>query len=191
MAVDSTVITGGAGETTAERFSKYALYAAVAGGALFAAVRLAQSRNLPSRARAGALDAEGNASTVDTLYVPVTNTYINSVSDAYNTTIDDRDTINHAPPVVIVRPPVVVVPGPIPAPGPVVPKPGPPTVPTPPAATWPQYYTTVRGDYLRKIAKAFYGNEMKWPLIWRANYNKIGGNPDLIYPNVRLVIPAP
>ena len=53
----------------------------------------------------------------------------------------------------------------------------------------------VAGDYLRKIAKDYYGNEMLWPLIWdynrelaRQSGQKLE-DPDLIYPGWTFVIP--
>lgn len=49
-------------------------------------------------------------------------------------------------------------------------------------------YTVVKGDYLRKIAKKFYGNEMEWPKIYNANKSIIK-NPDLIYTGQVLTIP--
>lgn len=54
--------------------------------------------------------------------------------------------------------------------------------------TKPRTYTVVRGDYLRKLAQRFYGNEMQWPKIYNANKDKIK-NPDIIYPGQVLVIP--
>lgn len=49
-------------------------------------------------------------------------------------------------------------------------------------------YKVVKGDYLRKIAKQFYGNEMDWPKIYNANKSIIK-NPDLINIGMVLVIP--
>jgi LysM repeat protein len=50
-------------------------------------------------------------------------------------------------------------------------------------------HTVVSGDTLSKLARTFYGNMYKWPLIWEANRKVIGSNPDLIKPGQRLVIP--
>ncbi len=50
-----------------------------------------------------------------------------------------------------------------------------------------QTYTVVAGDSLSKIAKHFYGNANKWPLIQEANQIK---NPDLIHPGQVLKIPV-
>ncbi len=51
-------------------------------------------------------------------------------------------------------------------------------------------YTVVKGDYLWKIAKKpdFYGNGFAWPMIYKANRDKIK-NPDLIYPKQVFTIP--
>jgi len=49
-------------------------------------------------------------------------------------------------------------------------------------------YTVKKGDSLWRIAGKVYGNPLKWPLIYRANKDKIK-NPNLIYPNQVLTIP--
>ncbi len=51
-------------------------------------------------------------------------------------------------------------------------------------------YTVVKGDYLWKIAKMkeHYGNGFAWPMIYKANRDKIK-NPDLIYPKQVFRIP--
>ena len=51
-----------------------------------------------------------------------------------------------------------------------------------------QYYTVVKGDTLSKIAKEFYGDAMKYPVIFEANKPMLK-NPDLIYPGQVLRIP--
>jgi nucleoid-associated protein YgaU len=51
-----------------------------------------------------------------------------------------------------------------------------------------QYYTVVPGDTLSKIAKSFYGNANKYPMIFEANKPMLK-NPDKIYPGQVLVIP--
>jgi len=51
-------------------------------------------------------------------------------------------------------------------------------------------YTVIRGDYLWKIAKKreHYGNGFAWPVIYKANRDKIK-DPDLIYPKQVFKIP--
>ncbi len=49
-------------------------------------------------------------------------------------------------------------------------------------------YVVQKGDSLSKIAKREYGNANLWPQIYEANRDKIN-NPDLIYPDQKLVIP--
>ena len=58
----------------------------------------------------------------------------------------------------------------------------------PPAEIETEYYTIVRGDSLSKIAKRYYGNAMKYPIIFEANQEVIK-NADLIYPGQRIRIP--
>ena len=50
------------------------------------------------------------------------------------------------------------------------------------------YYTVKRGDSLSKIAKAQYGDPMKYPVIFEANKPMLD-DPDLIYPGQVLRIP--
>jgi len=52
-----------------------------------------------------------------------------------------------------------------------------------------QFHTVVSGDTLGKIAKVYYGNAMKYPVIFEANKPMLK-NPDLIYPGQVLRIPA-
>lgn len=59
-----------------------------------------------------------------------------------------------------------------------------------PAPSTAQSYTVVKGDCLWNIAKKFYGNGSKYTVIYNANKNVIGGNPNLIYPGQVLTIPA-
>lgn len=47
-----------------------------------------------------------------------------------------------------------------------------------------------QGDWLSKIAKTYYGDMHKWPVIFEANRDVIGKNPDLIHPGQNLLIPA-
>ncbi len=58
-------------------------------------------------------------------------------------------------------------------------------VPTPAAV----FYTVRRGDTLAKIAKAHYGNAMRYPVIFEANRPMLA-DPDKIYPGQVLRIPA-
>ena len=51
-----------------------------------------------------------------------------------------------------------------------------------------QYYTVVSGDSLSKIAKAHYGNAMKYPVIFEANKPMLA-DPNKIYPGQVLRIP--
>ena len=51
-----------------------------------------------------------------------------------------------------------------------------------------QYYTVKSGDSLSKIAKEYYGDAMKYPVIFEANKPMLE-NPDLIYPGQVLRIP--
>ena len=51
-----------------------------------------------------------------------------------------------------------------------------------------QFHTVVSGDTLGKIAKKYYGNAMKYPVIFDANKPMLK-SPDLIYPGQVLRIP--
>jgi len=51
-----------------------------------------------------------------------------------------------------------------------------------------EFYTVVRGDSLSKIAKEYYGNPMKYPVIFEANKPMLS-DPDKIYPGQVLRIP--
>lgn len=51
-----------------------------------------------------------------------------------------------------------------------------------------KFYEVKKGDTLSKIAKEFYGNAMKYPVIFEANKPMLK-NPDLIYPGQMLRIP--
>ena len=59
-----------------------------------------------------------------------------------------------------------------------------------PAPSSAQTYTVVKGDCLWNIAKKFYGNGSKYTLIYNANKDVVGGNPNLIYPGQVLTIPV-
>ena len=52
-----------------------------------------------------------------------------------------------------------------------------------------QFHTVVSGDSLSKIAKEYYGDAMKYPVIFEANKPMLK-SPDLIYPGQVLRIPA-
>ena len=52
-----------------------------------------------------------------------------------------------------------------------------------------QFHTVISGDTLGKIAKGFYGNAMKYPVIFEANKPMLT-DPDKIYPGQSLRIPA-
>ncbi|HMQ48936.1 MAG TPA: peptidoglycan-binding protein LysM [Saprospiraceae bacterium] len=51
-----------------------------------------------------------------------------------------------------------------------------------------QFYEVQKGDTLSKIAKEYYGNAMKYPVIFEANKPMLK-DPDLIYPGQVLRIP--
>ena len=51
-----------------------------------------------------------------------------------------------------------------------------------------QWHTVVSGDNLSKIAKAYYGDANKYPVIFEANKPMLS-NPDKIYPGQLLRIP--
>ena len=61
---------------------------------------------------------------------------------------------------------------------------------TSPAPKSAKTYTVVKGDCLWNIAKKFYGNGAKYTVIYNANKDVIGRNPNLIYPGQVLTIPA-
>lgn len=52
-----------------------------------------------------------------------------------------------------------------------------------------QFHTVVSGDSLSKIAKHYYGDPMKYPVIFEANKPMLA-DPDKIYPGQVLRIPA-
>jgi nucleoid-associated protein YgaU len=59
-----------------------------------------------------------------------------------------------------------------------------------PAEQVPAIYVVRAGDTLWDIAGKLYGDSTLWPAIYEVNKTIIGGNPNLIYPNQRLTIPA-
>jgi nucleoid-associated protein YgaU len=58
----------------------------------------------------------------------------------------------------------------------------------PPTEPEKEFYTVVSGDNLSKIAKKFYGDPNKYPVIFEANTPMLT-HPDKIYPGQVLVIP--
>ena len=58
----------------------------------------------------------------------------------------------------------------------------------PPAEEETEFYVIVKGDSLSKIAKRYYGDAMKYPVIFEANREVIK-DPDLIYPGQTVRIP--
>jgi hypothetical protein len=52
-----------------------------------------------------------------------------------------------------------------------------------------KYHTVQPGDWLSKLAKHYYGNMFKWPVIFAANRRVIGNNPDIIRAGQKLFIP--
>jgi LysM repeat protein len=52
-----------------------------------------------------------------------------------------------------------------------------------------RFHVVQSGDSLSKLAAGYYGDMYKWPIIYEANRAVIGGNPDLIRPGQRLVLP--
>ena len=51
-----------------------------------------------------------------------------------------------------------------------------------------RFHTVISGDTLGKIAKKYYGNPMKYPIIFEANQPMLT-DPDKIYPGQVLRIP--
>lgn len=81
-------------------------------------------------------------------------------------------------------------PAPAPAPEPqAAPAPAPAPAPAEPVSTLPTSYSVVRGDNLWNIAaqSRIYGNPYQWPLIYKANSDKIK-DADLIYPGQNFTI---
>lgn len=111
-----------------------------------------------------------------------------------------RPTIRETPPLTSAPPPfhaigqpILGTPTPTPAPTPprvvtgTVNLPIPPTPAPAPSPT--RIYTVTSGDSLFKIAQRFYGSGLRWPELYAANKSVIGGNPNLIRPGQRLIIP--
>lgn len=54
----------------------------------------------------------------------------------------------------------------------------------------PFYHSVQRGDSLYSIAKKYYGEGSKWKLIYEANRERIGSDPNLIRDGESLLIPG-
>jgi len=67
----------------------------------------------------------------------------------------------------------------------------PPSAPSAPQilSAWPRTYRVTKGDCLAKIAERTYGSQV-WSKIYHANHAEIK-DPNLIFPEERLVLPAP
>ncbi len=72
---------------------------------------------------------------------------------------------------------------------PAAPAPAPEAVAAPPAPPEPQMHVVVKGETLSKIAKEYYGDAMKYPVIFEANKPMLT-DPDKIYVGQVLRIPA-
>lgn len=66
----------------------------------------------------------------------------------------------------------------------------PPRPPSPAAPQGGEFYTIVSGDCLWNIAKRYYGDGSRWPVIWDANKPMRSGNPNLIFPGEVIFVPA-
>ena len=66
----------------------------------------------------------------------------------------------------------------------------PPVAVRPPTQSSQFSYQIQPGDTLSSIALRFYDSAGRWPELYRANRALVGSNPNLIYPNLRLVIPG-
>ncbi len=80
-------------------------------------------------------------------------------------------------------------PAPAPAPRPAAASPTPDFLNKPAPAVATDKYTVKSGDSLSKIAKAHYGDAMKWKALYEANKGLIGENPDMIQPGQELTMP--
>ena len=52
-----------------------------------------------------------------------------------------------------------------------------------------EIYTVVSGDWLSKITLRYYKDALLWPLLYDANKEVIGSNPNAISIGMKLVIP--
>jgi LysM repeat protein len=64
-----------------------------------------------------------------------------------------------------------------------------PTLDTADTSPAPNSYTVQAGDSLSAIAEQVYGNANDWRILYDANRDAIGGNPNLIHPGTELVVP--
>ena len=53
-----------------------------------------------------------------------------------------------------------------------------------------RFHTVVSGDSLGSIAVTYYGDRLKWPVIYESNRELIGGNPNLVRAGQRLLVPS-
>lgn len=58
-----------------------------------------------------------------------------------------------------------------------------------PAADGTETYIVKKGDTLSKLAKTFYGDGRQYMKLVKANESQLKGNPNRIYPGMKLVIP--
>lgn len=66
----------------------------------------------------------------------------------------------------------------------------PPAAPTQPRPSLAGSYVVRQKDSLRAIAQEFYGDERRWPVIYNANRQIIGGDPDRLPIGIKLNIPG-
>ena len=57
------------------------------------------------------------------------------------------------------------------------------------SATTTRTYTVKAGDTLSDIAQSEMGDAKRWPELYAANKDAVGGNPDMIHPGLELKIP--
>ena len=57
-------------------------------------------------------------------------------------------------------------------------------------ATSVRTYTVKSGDSLSAIAESEMGDAKRWPELYAANKDAVGGNPDMIHPGLELKIPV-
>ena len=89
-------------------------------------------------------------------------------------------------PCVVSLPPVFTAqPKPVTAP---LPKPEPVIEPPLPKVI---YHTVAKGENLSQISEQHYGDQRHWKVIYQANRDIIGANPDKLRPGTKLRIPSP
>ena len=98
-------------------------------------------------------------------------------------------------PIVVTPPPAETVqpePEPEPEPETIEPpkelEPEPEPEPEPPKV---QYYTVEKGDTLSMISERYFGEARHWKIIYNANRQVIGNNPDVLREGIKLRIPRP